>query len=180
MLPLRDQSAQTGNADDVSQVGVADPPPNYEMLVANWRLDQFRASGPRPADLQAGQCFDVAGGDIVSSAPELARLTGNIAAVHHDKAAGSGERLVYGGHTIGLALSQAVRALPAMVTVCGWQSCDHLAPVREGDTLRSTISVEQVDCLPDGGGLVNLRSLVRADAPNARDVLDWRFVAILA
>jgi len=180
MLPLRDQNAQTGNADDMSQVGVAGPPPNYEMLVAGWRLDQFRASGPRPADLQAGQSFDVAGGDIVSSAPELARLTGNIAAVHHDQGAGDGERLVYGGHAIGLALSQAARALPALVTVCGWQGCEHLAPVREGDTLRSSITVEQVDYLPDGGGLIHLRSLVRADAPDARDVLDWRYVAVLA
>ena len=37
--------------------------------------------------------------------------------------------------------------------------------MREGDTLRSTITVEQVEYLPDGGGLVHLRSLVRADGP---------------
>src|SRR5215472_1006025 len=180
MLPLRDQSAQTGNEADLSQVGLGAPPPNYEALVRGWRLDRFRATGLRPADLRAGQSFEVAGGDLVSSAPELARLTANIAAVHHDKTASGAERLVYGGHTIGLALSQAARALPALVTVCGWHSCDHLAPVREGDTLRSTITVEHVDYLPDGGGLVHLRSLVRADAPDPRDVLDWRYVAVLA
>jgi acyl dehydratase len=182
MLPLRDQSARTGNADDLSEVGRDGPPPNYEALVGGWRLDRFarRAGGPRPAELHAGQSFEVAGGDVVSSAPELARLTANIAAVHHDQAAADGERLVYGGHAIGLALSQAARALPSLVTVTGWHSCDHLAPVREGDTLRSLIAVEQVDYLPDGGGLVHLRSLVRADAPDARDVLDWRYVAVLA
>jgi len=180
MLPLRDQSLQTGNAADLSEVGREGPPPNYEDLVTGWRLDRFRAAGPRPADLDAGQSFEVAGGDVVSSAPELARLTANIAAVHHDKSAGGGERLVYGGHTIALALSQAARALPSMVTVCGWHSCDHLAPVREGDTLRSAITVERVDYLPGGGGLVHLRSLVRADAPDARDVLDWRYVVVLA
>src|SRR5215469_5678215 len=180
MLPLRDQSAITGHADDLSDVGREAPLASYEALVSGWRLDHFPAAGPRPADLHAGQSFDVAGGDVVSSAPELARLTANIAAVHHDKCAGGGERLVYGGHAIGLALSQAARALPSMVTVSGWHGCDHLAPVREGDTLRSTIMVEQVDYLPDGGGLVHLRSLVRADAPEARDVLDWRYVAILA
>jgi len=182
MLPLRDQSAQTGNADDLSLVGKDGPPPNYEGPVEGWQLDQFarRAARPRPADLHPGQSLEVAGGDVVSSAAELARLTGNIAAVHHDQRAGGGERLVYGGHAIGLALSQAVRALPAMVTVTGWQSCDHLAPVREGDTLRSTITVEQVDYLPDGGGLAHLRSLVRADAQDPRDVLDWRYVAVLA
>ncbi len=182
MLPLRDQTAHTGNADDLSEVGRDGPPPNYEAPIAGWRLEAFarRSAGPRPAELLAGQSFEVAGGDVVSSAPELARLTANIAAVHHDQSEGNGQRLVYGGHAIGLALSQAARALPSMVTVTGWHSCDHLAPVREGDTLRSAITVEQVDYLPDGGGLVHLRSLVRADAPDARDVLDWRYVAVLA
>jgi acyl dehydratase len=182
MLPLRDQTAETGHADDLEQVGREASPPDFEGLVTGWRLDMFarRAPGPRPAELHAGQSFEVAGGDVVSSAPELARLTANIAAVHHDTSAAGGDRLVYGGHTIGLALSQAARALPSLVTVTGWHSCDHLAPVREGDTLRSVVTVEQVDYLPGGGGVVHLRSLVRADGPAARDVLDWRYVAVLA
>jgi len=182
MLPLRDQTAQTGHADDLDRVGREAPPPDFEGLVTGWRLDLFarRAGGPRPADLHAGESFEVAGGDVVSSAPELARLTANIAAVHHDTSAAGGERLVYGGHAIGLALSQAARALPSLVTVTGWHGCDHLAPVREGDTLRSVVTIEQVDYLPGGGGLVHLRSLVRADGPDARDVLDWRYVAVLA
>ena len=182
MLPLRDQTAQTGHADDLERVGREASPPDFEGLVTGWRLDMFarRAAGPRPAELHAGQSFEVAGGDVVSSAPELARLTANIAAVHHDTSAAGGDRLVYGGHAIGLALSQAARALPSLVTVTGWHSCDHLAPVREGDTLRSVVTVEQVDYLPGGGGVVHLRSLVRADGPDARDVLDWRYVAVLA
>ncbi|HTA08531.1 MAG TPA: MaoC family dehydratase [Streptosporangiaceae bacterium] len=182
MLPLRDQAAETGHADDLEQVGREASPPDFEGLVTGWRLDTFarRAAGPRPAELHAGQSFEVAGGDVVSSAPELARLTANIAAVHHDASAAGGDRLVYGGHAIGLALSQAARALPSLVTVTGWHSCDHLAPVREGDTLRSVVTVEQVDYLPGGGGVVHLRSLVRADGPDARDVLDWRYVAVLA
>jgi acyl dehydratase len=182
MLPLRDQTAQTGHADELSGVGQEGPPPDFEGPVSGWRLDLFarRTAGPRPADLHAGESFEVAGGDVVSSAPELARLTANIAAVHHDKSAADGERLVYGGHAIGLALSQAARALPSLVTVTGWHGCEHLAPVHEGDTLRSVITVERVDYLPGGGGLVHLRSLVRADAPDARDVLDWRYVAVVA
>jgi acyl dehydratase len=182
MLPLRDQIAQTGHADDLEQVGRGAPPPDFERLVTGWRLDMFarHAAGPRPAELRSGQSFEVDGGDVVTSAPELARLTANIAAVHHDGLAAGGERLVYGGHAIGLALSQAVRALPSLVTVTGWHSCDHLAPVREGDTLRSVVTVEQVDYLPGGGGVVHLHSLVRADGPDARDVLDWRYVAVLA
>jgi acyl dehydratase len=182
MLPLRDQAAETGHADDLAEFGQEGPPPGIGALVNGWRLDRFsrQVAGPRPADLYAGLSFAVAGGDVVSNAPELARLTLNIAAVHHDGAAAGGQRLVYGGHVIGLALSQAARALPSLVTVAAWDSCDHLGPVREGDTLRSTITVEQVDYLPGGGGLVRLRSLVRADGPEPRDVLDWRYVAVMA
>lgn len=182
MLPLRDQAAQTGHEDDFDQVGHEGPPPNFEALVSGWRLDRFakRGADPRPADLRAGQTFEVAGGDVVSGAPELARLTVNIAAVHHDQSAAGGQRLVYGGHAIGLALTQAARALPSLVTVAGWHGCEHLAPVHEGDTLRSEVTVEHVDYLPGGGGLAHLRSLVRADGPDARDVLDWRYVAVLA
>ena len=136
------------------------------------------------------------GGDVVSGAPELARLTLNMAMAHHDAQAAGGKRLVYGGHTVGLALAQAARSLPSLVTVAAWHGCDHLGPVHEGDTLRSTISVEQVDSLP-AGGLVHLRSRVRAEAPGRdgtgatggrdrhegsapRDVLDWRYVAVVA
>jgi acyl dehydratase len=182
MLPLRDKHAETGHADDLDRVGHDVPASVFAAPVAGWRLDWLgrRLPGPHPAGLRAGQRFEVTGGDVVSSAPELARLTLNIAAVHHDAQAAGGERLVYGGHTIALALSQAARALPAMVTVAGWHGCDHLGPVREGDTLRSTITVEQVDYLPEGGGLVDLRSVVRADGEPDRDVLDWRFVAVLA
>jgi acyl dehydratase len=148
---------------------------------------------------------------VVSSAPELARLTLNVAMVHHDASAAGGRRLVYGGHAIGLALAQAARTLPSLVTVAAWHGCDHLGPVHEGDTLRSTITVEQVDPLPGGGGLVHLRSqvqaqasvtdsavgwprgaiapsglgwpgggAVRSEANAPRDVLDWRYIAVLA
>lgn len=182
MLPLRDPLAQTGYADDLTAIGADAPPAPHESLVAGWELEALgrRAGGPHPADLHHGQSFEVAGGDVVSSAPELARLTGNIAAVHHDARAAGGERLVYGGHTISLALAQATRALPSLVTVTGWDGCDHLGPVHEGDTLRSTVTVERVDYVPGGGGLIRLRSLVRADAPEERSVLDWRYVAVLA
>lgn len=181
MLPLRDQHADTGHADDLDRIGQDALAPGFAAPVAGWRLDRLgRLPGPHPAALQPGQSFAVTGGDVVSSAPELARLTLNVAAVHHDARAGGDGRLVYGGHTIALALSQAARALPALVTVAGWHGCDHLGPVREGDTLRSAITVEQVEMLAGGGGLVHLRSSVRADGPPDRDVLDWRYVVVLA
>jgi acyl dehydratase len=69
-----------------------------------------------------------------------------------------------------------------MLTVVGWHGCDHLAPVREGDTLTSAVTVERTQPLSTGGGLVHLRSRVRArrDGAEPTDVLDWRFVAALA
>jgi acyl dehydratase len=118
--------------------------------------------------------------DVVSSAPELARLTLNIAATHHDSRAG-GRRLVYGGHTIGLALAQATRLLPNLATVLGWQSCDHTGPVHEGDTLYSDVHIESAEPAAHGG-VLGLRSLVYAAGHTAgeadRPVLDWRFHAL--
>ncbi len=112
-------------------------------------------------------------GDVVSSAPELARLTLNIAATHHDSRV-AGQRLVYGGHTIGLALAQACRLLPNLVTVLGWQSCDHTGPVHEGDTLYSELHIESA-----ADNILSLRSLVYAAGDESdRQVLDWRFTAL--
>lgn len=187
MLPLRDRDRQTGHADDLDSVGQPPAIEDAAALVSSWRLDRFAelAEGPRLAELQGGRTWAVPGGDVVSSAPELARLTLNVAMVHHDAQAGGGRRLVYGGHAIGLALAQATRALPSLVTVAAWHGCDHLGPVHEGDTLRSTLTVERVDPLPAGAGLVHLRSQVQAQAQASevqapRDVLDWRYIAVLA
>ncbi|HEY3717976.1 MAG TPA: MaoC family dehydratase [Jatrophihabitantaceae bacterium] len=180
MIPLRDPTADTGHADDLDEV--PRPPPvgpgevgGLGRLVQDWDLDAFSDYvGDTSPRLEKGQTWEIGGGDVVSSAPELARLTLNVAKVHHDAAQG-GERLVYGGHTIGLALSQAGRALPRLVTVVGWHSCDHVGPVREGDTLRSRLTVEAVEPVP-GGSLVQLHSQVTGS--DDRDVLDWRFLAI--
>lgn len=187
MLPLRDPGLDTGHADDLDSIGTPADPAALAAVADGWELARFaeRTAGPRFADLAEGQEIEVGGGDVVSSAPELARLTLNVAKVHHhhhhhhDAAAAGGRRLVYGGHTIGLALSQATRALPSIVTVAGWHGCDHVGPVHEGDTLRSTVAVERTEPLASGGGLVHLRSRVRADGAEPRDVLDWRFVVVL-
>jgi len=179
MLPLRDPAGQTGHADDLDAVGASARPASPAALLDGWRLDRFAEQGfwPQYGDLVPGDIIEVDGGDVVSSSPELARLTLNIARVHHDEQAAGGTRLVYGGHTIGIALSQAARALPGLVTVAGWHSCDNLGPVHEGDTLRSSVAVESAQPL-GAGGLVGLRSRVYS-APG-RQVLDWRFVAVLA
>jgi acyl dehydratase len=179
MLPLRDDAADTGHADDMTGIG-ADTGARSDPT-ADWNPDAFRSRVP-------GAHFDsgIAGAvlystaDVVSSAPELARLTLNIAATHHDSRVGGG-RLVYGGHTIGLAFAQATRLLPNIATLLGWESCDHTGPVHEGDTLYSELHVDGTVPLPDGrGGVLKLRSLVYAPADGAEDrqVLDWRFTAL--
>ena len=177
MLPLGDEGAQTGHADDLSAIGTDElPTPDP---TAEWDADAYRAGVPG-AHFDSGIAGSVlhSTADVVSSAPELARLTLNTAATHHDWRVG-GQRLVYGGHTIGLALAQATRLLPNLVTVLGWQSCDHTGPVHEGDTLYSELHVDGAVPVPDGGGgVLKLRSLVYAVDDPDRQVLDWRFTAL--
>jgi acyl dehydratase len=182
MLPLRNPEGQTSHNSELDQIPSELDRHRLADAIATWRLDEFREAlaGPHFAEMVAGTTWQVMGGDVVSSAPELARLILNVAMVHHDSSASGGRRLVYGGHTIGLAAAQAARALPNLVTIVAWHSCDHLAAVREGDTLHSSIELEQTEALASGG-LVHLRSRVRADREGgAEDVLDWRFVGVMA
>jgi len=179
MLPLHDDAPDTGHADDLSAIGSADV--DVPDATAGWDADAWRArvAGPHFDQAAAGTVLHSTA-DVVSSAPELARLTLNIAATHHDSRA-AGQRLVYGGHTIGLALAQVSRLLPNLVTVLGWQSCDHTGPVHEGDTLYSELHVEAARRLTDGrGGVLALRSVVFAVATEGpdRQVLDYRFSAL--
>lgn len=179
MLPTSPDAADTGHRDDLSTVGSDAVTPASDPT-ADWDAEAFRkrVAGPRFDSGLAGAVLQSTG-DVVSSAAELARLTLNIAAVHHDSRIG-GRRLVYGGHTIGLALAQATRLLPNLVTVLGWRSCDHTGPVYEGDTLYSELHVESAEPA-DQGGVLGLRSLVYAVSDSQgepdRQVLDWRFTA---
>jgi acyl dehydratase len=178
MLPLRGEP--TGEEGD--EVGGAEDLAHDALQQAAKGLDlgayRSRAPGPHFADLPDGWRDELEGGDVVDSAPALARLSLNIAMAHLDAgAAHHKRRLVYGGHTIALAAAQAARALPGLVTVLGWHSADHTAPVFEGDTLRSRLELERREELPRGGGLAHLRSIVsNADG----EVLDWRFVGVMA
>lgn len=187
MLPLRDQTLRTGHADDLGLVGpgatgAGGTDDASAATPWGWNLDAVRdlygdASGPA---LDVGQTWSITGGDVVSSAPELARLTLNVARAHHDDASSASGRLVYGGHTIGVALSQVTRAFPDLLTVLSWQHCDHLGPVREGDTLSSSVDVEHVQQLT-AGRAISLRAQVTARSvpgEQPRDVLDWRFTAL--
>jgi acyl dehydratase len=181
MLPVSpDCRPDDRPGDDLSDVGAGAAAPASDPA-AQWDGAIFRNRVPGPhfhVDMAGAVLHST--GDVVSSAPELARLTLNIAAAHHDSRVG-GRRLVYGGHTIGLALAQASRLLPNIATILGWESCDHTGPVHEGDTLYSELHIVSAEETPHGG-VLKLRSLVyaageSADAPD-RQVLDWRFSAL--
>ncbi|QLL07908.1 MaoC family dehydratase [Mycobacterium vicinigordonae] len=176
MLPASPDWQGTDRADDLSVIG-ADAAPPAEPPTDSWDADAFRRRVPGPHfDPAIAGAVLHSTADVVSSAAELARITLNIAATHHDSRV-SGQRLVYGGHTIGLAFAQANRLLPNLVTVLGWKSCDHTGPVREGDTLYSELHVESAS-----DGVLGLRSLVYAVSDAAgepdRHVLDWHFSAL--
>jgi acyl dehydratase len=185
MIPLGDPTAQTGHADTFDAI-----PAELDMdgVVAaaplGWRLDLFRehARGEHFADIAPGAEYAIEGRDSVTAAPELARLTLNIASAHLDGGSTAhGRRLVYGGHTIAMAAAQAARALPNLVTVVAWRSCDHTRPVFEGDVLATALTVEAVHPL-EQGGLVDLRAQTTADrgGEGPVPVLDWRFLGVMA
>ena len=199
MLPLADPTLRTGHADAFEDIPEEVAPDRVAAAVpAGWRLDVFRSACPGEhfADLVEGTRYEVEGRDTVTCAPELARLTLNLAQTHTDAGASAfGRRLVYGGHTISIAAAQLVRALPNLVTILAWRSCDHLAPVFEEDVLRSEVEVTGLRPLDGGGGLVELRVEVHASravpggtaggaepggAVEETRVLDWRLWGLVA
>jgi acyl dehydratase len=181
MLPLRDQDADTGHADDLDAIAATLDADAVRGATAGWDLAALRGDGrATAADLADGTAWTGIGGSVVSGAPELARLSLNIATAHHDATA-TGRRLVYGGHTIGVAASHVSLALPDLATIVAWERCDHLAPVYEGDTLVTDVTLERVEP-QDDGALLHLRAQVRALRPGEDpvDVLDWRLIGVHA
>ena len=176
MLLVRDPALLTGHADDLGEVDPVvdldawedrvptgwDPSPLAGMADQGWAISDRRTDRLR---------------DTVTGALLLVRLTQNQAPPHRDPAEGpSGQRLVYGGHTIGLAQASLARMMPGTATVVGWQSCDHLAPVYEEDVLAFHHTL--LDERPVGDG--RLRA-VRVEVDADRDgeptpVLDWRTI----
>jgi citrate lyase beta subunit/acyl dehydratase len=156
----------------------------HDLVPAGWRLDELRREplGPLFGELSPGQSWALEAGETVSAAPELARLSLNLAMTHTDATTGAhGKRLVYGGHVIGIAAAHLTRVLPDLATILAWRSCDHLGPTFEGDLLHSEIVLEELEALADGG-LVHARIRVSAQAPeddDPRPVLDWRLSALM-
>jgi acyl dehydratase len=188
MIPLRDAGAQTGHADRFDDISQELDMERVESAVpADWRFDVLRdqVPGEHFADLSPGTVYEVEGRDTVTAAPELARLTLNVARAHTDAGGSShGHRLVYGGHTIAVAAAQTTRALPNLAMIVAWRSCDHTGPVFEGDVLATEVTVEALHPLEAAdAGLVDLRAVTSADRGDPEGpipVLDWRLVGVMA
>jgi len=189
MIPCRDPNAETGADDSFDAIPAELDLEQVEAAVpSRWRLDEFRRElpGEHFDGLAVGTRYEVEARDSITSAPELARLTLNVASAHTDAGSSSyRRRLVYGGYTISMASAQIVRALPNLVTLLGWRSCDHTEPVFEGDVLRTEFSIDAVHPLRSGGGVVDLHAVVRAERADPAlgaeaSVLDWRVIGLMA
>jgi len=185
MIPCRDPAADTGRDDDLSAVGndisAADM---TAVLPQTWDLAPFGSdiTGLKPLRYKKGDEVAVVACDTITCAPELVRLTLNIAYAHVDATKSYlGRRLVYGGHTISLVLGQLTRAMPSMVSVVAWSGCDHTGPVIEEDLIRTEFKVLDVRPASVGGELLDLHVSAFASRPDRETqvfsehaVLDWR------
>jgi citrate lyase beta subunit/acyl dehydratase len=181
LLPARPGTEAASGADDLDTVGHGVDA--AALVPAHWELGPLRADalGPLFADLRAGDVIAVEAHETVTAATELARLSLNMAHTHTDASQGAhGQRLVYGGHVIGVAAGHVTRAFPDLATILAWESCDHLGPTFEGDRLASYLELTACEPLDDGG-LVHLRvhTTASADDQPPRDVLDWRLIGLM-
>ena len=172
LLPCRGDAAP-GHNDDLGRAEADFDPANYPLgEIAGWDLTPLGSSETWAiGEVRADPLMDV-----VTGATELVRLSHNLAAVHRDVAMSPyPTRLVYGGHTISLAQASLVRVLPGLATVLGWISCDHVAPVFEGDLL-STIHTLDADSAQGPGRVRAIRSEVFAhrEGQEPVKVLDWQ------
>ncbi len=185
MIPCRDPNANTGLADDFSVMPEEISSEALKEAVPTW---DFSALAMTPTEIHPGKTTIVEARDTVTLAPELVRLTQNLAMTHTDAGRSVyGKRLVYGGHTITMAASQLSRLYPNLLSILGWFKCDHTAPVFEQDILTTRCTpVEVIGQLHDGAQIVKLHVETFADrgaeAPNAETevkVLDWSLAVLL-
>jgi citrate lyase beta subunit/acyl dehydratase len=177
LLPMHDAGAD-GADDDLTQIG--EPVDVSGLIPTDWNLAPLRETrlGPLFADLRSGDDYLIEAAETVTAAPELARLSLNLAHAHTDAGASTHrERLVYGGHVIGIAAGHVTRALPDLATILAWESCEHLGPTFEGDRLRSRVRITGLEA----PGLVHLavRTTATSNGEPPRHVLDWVLVGLM-
>jgi len=180
MIAARPEATPAAAETDLDQVGADVTRDALLKSLPKWDTSVLRASSGEEPRVGAGTRFKVCARDTVTAAAELVRLTLNLAAAHSDAAASHlGSRLVYGGHVISMAFAQVTRALPDLLTMMAWSTCDHLAPVFEGDWLRTEVEVLERTAL-SAGSLLTLRAECfagRASGDGEVRVLDWTFFA---
>ncbi len=174
--PLLPQAGdeQPGHDDDLGVTPPLDLSSYNELVPAHW---DFTPLGDG-TDWQPGTTVTDPARDMVDNALALVRLTNNLAMVHRDADESPyPQRLLYGGHIVGLAQASLSRVLPGMATVVGWQGCDHTGPAFEGDqvSFRHTL----LDTAPAGSGrlfAVQVEGFAhRTDEPDK--ILDWIVIA---
>lgn len=191
MIPCRNPEADTGHNDNFDAM-----PAELDMdavkaaVPQDWQLDVYRKhiGGEHGDAVAVGNHYIVKSRDTVTLAPELVRMTLNMAITHTDaQYSAYKKRLVYGGHTIAMCAAQLVRAFPNMLTILAWRSCDHTGPVFENDILRTEVSVVEKHSLANGGQLLDLHAIVYAErgdqAPEPGvdiPVLDWKLIVLMA
>ncbi|MGA0168387.1 MAG: MaoC family dehydratase [Pseudomonadales bacterium] len=188
MIPCSDPEAVTGHDDDlaasVNEVSIDE----IRSIATYWDQPHFANLARYDAvHIGTDQALVIEPKDTVTSAPELVRLTLNMAMTHTDASRSIyGKRLVYGGHTISIAGSQLARGVPNLVTILSWVKCDHVGPVFEEDLLSSQVRCLETQPLVHGS-LVKLHLETFAErgpeAPTSANdgkVLDWIFWAYLA
>lgn len=185
MIPCRDAQAATGMDADFSTIPESIAVSEIAAAIpADWDLDPLHSdvTGLAPRSFAVGDEVSITPLDTITCAPELVRLTLNLAYAHTDATKSYlDKRLVYGGHTISLALAQVSRAMPALLTVVAWSGCDHTGPVVEEDLIRTQFKVLDVTPAGAGGDLVELHveSFAARPDPDSGElgetkVLDWR------
>ena len=189
MIPCRDEAADTGHQDTLDTLGLGKQgeqvsSEHLQQAAATWQdIDTQGWLGRRAADLAVGEQFLISARDTITSAPELVRLTLNMAMAHTDaRLSYLGERLVYGGHVISMAAAQLTRALPNLITLLAWESCDHTAPALENDRLRSTVTVSEIRAHAAGTLLkLHIESFAARGEPETETkVLNWKVWALSA
>ncbi len=189
MILCKDPDADTGHADDFDMMPEALKISDLEAAATAYHCVAFRelVQGEHFAELSVGDHLVVEARDTITMAPELVRLTLNMAMTHTDATRSVyGKRLVYGGHTISMAAAQISRVMPNMMTILGWFKCDHVAPVFEQDILRTEITIEALHPLLSGGiAMLHIETFVTRgkEAPETGDnikVLDWHLAALFA
>ncbi len=187
MIPCRDDNLESGHQDNLDGLGHADSGTEAHALTVAagfWgRVDVAQWQGRRARDVEVGDRLRIEARDTVTSAPELVRMTLNMAMAHTDaRLSYLGERLVYGGHVISIAHAQLTRGLPNVIAMLGWESCDHSAPTVENDRLRTELSI-LAKRAGSAGTLLKLKVeafAARGNPETESKVLDWVFWALSA